>query len=88
LHDQDPKRVAQALNGNAKKGRIDFLTRFRHEAKALGRGGVCGIDDLIIARHTAHQPFANAHAGLVNRRGVQAFRCAKLQCVLIAKEVD
>ena len=88
LHHQNPQLFADPGDRHAKERRKDLLAGFGHEAKALFGGGVGGVDRRQRARHAAHQPLAQFHAGFVHGGLVQALGRAKLQRFGIAKQVD
>ena len=88
LHHQHAEGFAQALDGDAEERGKDFLAGFGHEAKTLFGRGVGGVYWGAGARHPAHQPFADAQAGLVDSLFVQAFGGAQLQGFGVAEQVD
>ena len=88
MNNKHAKLFAQSLDRDAAEGRINFFAGFGHITKSLGAWGIGGIHNPRRFRNPTHKAFAKAHAGLVNRLGIQTFGGAKLERFSVAEQVN
>ena len=70
LHDQNTQPLAEPLDWDTQKGRVNLFTRFRHISKAFFFGGICCIDHASTFCHTPDETFPHAQACLMDRFSV------------------
>ena len=88
LQHQNAELFAHPLDRHAQEGGINLFPRLWHKAKALFGRRIGRVHRLAQPRHTAHQAFAQLHAGFVDGFFLQAFCRAKFQRFGIAEQVD
>ena len=88
LHHQHAQLFADPLDRHPEERAEDLFAGLGHEAKALFRRRIGGVDRARAARDPPYQPFAQAQPGVVHRGFLQPLGGAQLERLGIAKQVD